>query len=80
MHLRQVFERALGVVGPERLLFGTDSTHFPKGWNAAVYHEQVELLRGLAITDAEAALILGGNLHRLLHSPEKVGAGVPLSR
>ena len=31
--LRHVFERALDVVGPQRLLFGTDSSFFPRGWH-----------------------------------------------
>ena len=32
--LRTVFRHALDVAGPERLLFGTDSSFFPRGWNA----------------------------------------------
>lgn len=78
--LLQVFERALNVVGPGRLLFGTDSGSFPKGWKASVYHEQVALLRAVGLSGADAAMILGGNLERLLHSPENVSSGHPLSR
>ena len=73
LRLRQVFERALAVVGPERLLFGTDSTHFPKGWNTAVFLEQVEALRSLGVAPDDADKVLGGNLRRLLGLPEKVG-------
>ena len=35
LDLRTVFRRALDVAGPQRLLFGTDSSFFPRGWNAA---------------------------------------------
>jgi predicted TIM-barrel fold metal-dependent hydrolase len=30
--LREVFRRALDVAGAKRLLFGTDSSFFPRGW------------------------------------------------
>ena len=38
--LEGVFKQALAVVGPSRLLFGTDSSFFPRGWQAAIYEEQ----------------------------------------
>ena len=34
---RAVFRQALAVVGPGRLLFGTDSSFFPRGWQQPVY-------------------------------------------
>ncbi|MBO0799046.1 MAG: amidohydrolase family protein, partial [Blastocatellia bacterium] len=37
LDLPAVFKRALAVVGHERLLFGTDSSFFPRGWNAQVF-------------------------------------------
>ena len=33
LDLPTVFRRALAVAGPQRLLFGTDSSFFPRGWN-----------------------------------------------
>jgi predicted TIM-barrel fold metal-dependent hydrolase len=64
--LMQVFQHALSVVGPNRLLFGTDSSFFPRGWNRAIFDRQVEVLQQLDLTPTEAANILGGNLRRLL--------------
>lgn len=64
--LKTVFERALAVVGPQRLLFGTDSSFFPRGWNAAVFASQAEILRELRVSRGDAEAILGGNLDRLL--------------
>lgn len=64
--LKDVFRKALEIYGPKRLLFGSDSSFFPRGWNRAVFDQQVEVLRELGV-DAEAALdIFGGNFRRLL--------------
>jgi hypothetical protein len=64
--LDQVFEQALAVVGPGRLLFGTDSSFFPRGWHDAVLDQQVAALQRVGIGGPEAEAILGGNLIRLL--------------
>ena len=64
--LKDVFRKALEIYGPKRLLFGSDSSFFPRGWNRAVFDQQVEVLRELGV-DGEAALdIFGGNFRRLL--------------
>jgi len=65
LHLRTVFRRALDVVGPGRLLFGTDSSFFPRGWNWEVFANQVRVLGELELDPAQAQLILGDNLRRL---------------
>jgi uncharacterized protein len=60
-----VLRKALDVVGPKRLLFGTDSSWFPRGWMRGVFEEQVQALAAVGV-DAEAArAILGGNLRAL---------------
>lgn len=64
--LRDVFERALGVFGPERILFGTDSNVFPAGWRADRRAEQRELLYALEVPETDQAEIFGGNASRLL--------------
>lgn len=64
--LSEVFKRALAVVGHERLLFGTDSSFFPRGWHAAVFEAQVAALGGAGATAEQARAIFGGNLRRLL--------------
>ncbi len=66
LDLATVFQRALGVVGPNRLLFGTDSSFFPRGWNHEVFELQTRALRALGIGGADARQILGGNLRRIL--------------
>jgi uncharacterized protein len=65
LDLHRVFRRALLVAGAHRLLFGTDSSFFPRGWNRAVFEEQVRVLEDLELSAADAGLILGGNLRRI---------------
>ncbi len=64
--LTQVFEQALYVVGHERLLFGSDSSFFPRGWNRAVFEVQAEALWTLGLSSEQAQAVFGGNLLRLL--------------
>lgn len=66
LSLVEVFRRALAVMGAKRLLFGTDSSFFPRGWNGAVFHAQVAALGELGLGDADARAIFGGNLDELL--------------
>jgi predicted TIM-barrel fold metal-dependent hydrolase len=66
--LTDVFRRTLDVFSVQRILFGTDSSFFPRGWNAQIFTEQVEALDRLGISAADAAAIFGGNLERLIGS------------
>jgi predicted TIM-barrel fold metal-dependent hydrolase len=63
--LDQVFKTALAVVGPSRLLFGTDSSFFPRGWQTATYQQQKAILDGLGVKPEDEELIFGGNFDRL---------------
>lgn len=63
--LRDVFRRTLDVVGPERLLFGSDSSFFPRGWNRAVYEAQVGALDAAGVTDVDRHQIFTRNFDRL---------------
>lgn len=60
-----VFRKALDVLGPKRLLFGTDSSWFPRGWNRSVFDEQVQALATVGVDAETARGILGGNLRAL---------------
>ena len=63
--LSSVFQRALAVTGPNRLLFGTDSSFFPRGWHRAIFDEQVRVLAELGISGEDAQAVFGGNLERI---------------
>jgi len=64
--LKDIFRKALEVFGPNRLLFGSDSSFFPRGWNRAVFDAQVSVLQELNVAEEPARLIFGENLRRLL--------------
>jgi predicted TIM-barrel fold metal-dependent hydrolase len=64
--LADVFERALRVFGPERILFGTDSSTFPRGWRQDVLRAQREALGACGLDAPARERILGGNASRLL--------------
>jgi predicted TIM-barrel fold metal-dependent hydrolase len=64
--LGDVFRQALAVYGPGRLLFGTDSSFFPRGWNRGIFDAQVQALEPLGLNAEAAQPIFGGNLARLL--------------
>jgi len=74
LDLRTVFQRTLDVVGTERLLFGSDSSYFPRGWHTAIFEEQVKTLYELGIGVPEASKILRFNLETV-HS-ERSGVGI----
>ncbi|MCS6951425.1 MAG: amidohydrolase family protein [Bryobacterales bacterium] len=63
--LKTVFRRSLDVLGARRLLFGTDSSFFPRGWNKAIFDTQAEILRDLGLSEEEARWIFGENLERI---------------
>jgi len=65
LDLRNVFRRALDVAGPKRLLFGTDSSYFPRGWNAHIFEAQSKALYEIGVTDEVARLIFQDNLPHL---------------
>lgn len=64
--LERVFETALGVLGAERLLFGTDSSFFPRGWHRAVFDQQTQALQAAGAGAEQLSLIVGRNFERML--------------
>lgn len=63
--LVDVFRRALAVAGPDRLLFGTDSSFFPRGWRRVILGAQETILDELGVEANVRAKIFGGNFERL---------------
>jgi predicted TIM-barrel fold metal-dependent hydrolase len=53
-------------LGPERLLFGSDSTVFPRGFRADVLEKQQAALQAIGAPAADRELVFGGNFARLL--------------
>lgn len=63
--LSTVFRTALEVMGPERLLFGTDSSYFPRGWQRAIYEAQRSALDEAGVDQDAQRGIVAGNFDRL---------------
>jgi predicted TIM-barrel fold metal-dependent hydrolase len=63
--LAGVFRQAVEVAGSSRLLFGTDSSFFPRGWQRGVYEAQLAALNELRIDESGRGAILGGNFDRV---------------
>ena len=63
--LRTVFAHTLQTLGPDRLLFGTDSSFFPRGWQRPVYETQRSILDDLDVGDDARHQILAGNFDRV---------------
>lgn len=73
--LRHVLAQALAVLGPDRLLFGTDSSFFPRGWHGAVRDAQVAVLDELGVPHVDQQAIMAGNFDRLFpRRPDLRGA------
>lgn len=63
--LAAVFRQAMDTLGPDRLLFGTDSSFFPRGWHRAVFDAQANALDAAGVEEAARRQIFGANFDRL---------------
>ena len=63
--LAAAFRQALAVAGPDRLLFGTDSSFFPRGWVADVYQRQSAALDEMGADAETREKIFGKNFARV---------------
>lgn len=63
--LAAVFRQALAVVGPDRLLFGSDSSFFPRGWVGGVYEQQSAALHEINAGEEVRQKIFGRNFDRI---------------
>jgi len=52
-------------VGPDRLLFGSDSSFFPRGWVGEVFERQSSALAQIGASPEVREKIFGGNFDRL---------------
>lgn len=68
LSISRVFRSALDVIGSGRILFGTDSCTFPRGYRIDVRDIQREALRTAGASSSEIDQIFGANLRDLLPS------------
>ena len=63
--LEAVFRQALEVVGPDRLIFGTDSSFFPRGWQRQIFELQQSTLNAIGVPAEAQEKIFSGNFQKL---------------
>ena len=63
--LDAVFRQALAVAGADRLLFGTDSSFFPRGWQKGILAVQTAALNMAGASERDRAAILRTNFDRI---------------
>jgi predicted TIM-barrel fold metal-dependent hydrolase len=63
--LTDVFRQALAAVGPDRLLFGTDSSFFPRGWQRSIWDAQVHAAEQLGLDGQTRTKIFTENFDRI---------------
>jgi uncharacterized protein len=63
--LEAVFRQAVQVVGPDRLLFGTDSSFFPRGWQSGIHEAQRQAMDAAGVDAGAREKILNANFERL---------------
>jgi hypothetical protein len=66
LSLEDLFRQAYETMGPRRIVFGTDSSWFPRGFSARYLEEQVRACRWLGFKEDDLAAIFAGNAARLL--------------
>lgn len=65
--LSGVFRKTLDTIGSSQIIFGTDSSFFPRGWRKEIFDNQFEILQDLGISSAGQEAIFSGNLKRILN-------------
>jgi predicted TIM-barrel fold metal-dependent hydrolase len=64
--LKQAFAKGLEVFGPERIIYGSDSRMLSRGYRGDVLESQLSILAEIGTGREETALIMGGNIRRLV--------------
>ena len=67
--LEDLFRKAFETIGPARVLFGTDSNAFPRGFAQRYLEEQLRVCYTLNLSETEIAKVFGGNAASLLNVP-----------
>lgn len=64
--LRDLFQKFFETVGPDRLVFGSDSSWFPRGFAYRYLQDQLRIAHELGWTSEQLRQVFGGNGARLL--------------
>jgi len=62
---KKLFRKYMETIGPERIIFGTDSSYFPRGFAEPYLRDQLRDCYDLNMTDEQVQMIFGANAARL---------------
>jgi predicted TIM-barrel fold metal-dependent hydrolase len=63
--VKKLFRKYLETIGAERIIFGTDSSYFPRGFAIRYLQDQIRDCRELGLPHEQLQMIFGGNAARL---------------
>lgn len=64
--LSDLFARTKEVFGPERILFGSDSGSYPRGYRRDILEAQLEAMKSAGFSDEERQMVMAENLKSLI--------------
>lgn len=67
--LDDLFRKFYETIGPERILFGSDSSWFPRGFALRYLQDQLRICRFMNMPHEHLQMIFGGNAARILDIP-----------
>ncbi|TDD39890.1 amidohydrolase family protein [Saccharopolyspora elongata] len=67
--LEDLFRRCYETIGPERIVFGSDSSWFPRGYCHRYLADQLRVCHEMGMPEPDLRAIFGGNAARLLGLP-----------
>lgn len=67
--LEDLIRKFYETVGPERIVYGSDSSWFPRGYSIRYLQDQIRACRFMNLQHADLQLIFGGNAARLFGIP-----------
>ena len=64
--IKDLFSKYIETIGADRIIFGTDSSYFPRGFSDAYLREQVKACYELGLTKTQMEKIFYKNAEELL--------------
>ena len=71
--LADLFRLTIDAIGADRVIFGTDSSFFPRGYRTNLLNDQLAICGELGLAPGDIDAIFGGNIRRLLDNATPAG-------
>jgi predicted TIM-barrel fold metal-dependent hydrolase len=68
--LTDVFKKAFEIFGSRRIMFGTDSSVFPRGWRNDLFNEQLGIVNSIGLNQEDQHNFFAGTIKRILKLKE----------